>query len=191
MGFFLGFCSILSFGPYFFVSLIWQPPCVYFCVLGRAALTPCVSAPVKLCTVKPQVFTRAVQPTSLLSGSVGGRGVGEETMVLPGYCSLARHLPHFQSLHPSPYATSTPLAAAPVVVPRVGRLAYVLELCGPFKWILLKDQQFILLPQPPLDFKARTYETLFPSTGTLGCMVWPGAGIIHSQGILPIFLSII
>ena len=99
LGFFLGFCSILSFGPYFFVSLIWQPPCVYFCVLGRAALTPCVSAPVKLCTVKPQVFTRAVQPTSLLSGSVGGRGVGEETMVLPGYCSLARHLPHFQSLH--------------------------------------------------------------------------------------------
>ena len=25
---FLGFCSVLSSGPYFFVSSIWQPPCV-------------------------------------------------------------------------------------------------------------------------------------------------------------------
>ena len=25
---FLGFCSILSFGPYFFLSSIWHPPCV-------------------------------------------------------------------------------------------------------------------------------------------------------------------
>ena len=40
---FLGFYSVLSFGPYFFVSSIWQPPCVCFCVLGRAALTSCLS----------------------------------------------------------------------------------------------------------------------------------------------------
>ena len=38
---FLVFCSFLSFGLCFFVSSIWQPPCVCFCVLGRAALTPC------------------------------------------------------------------------------------------------------------------------------------------------------
>ena len=44
LGFFQGFCSVLSFGPYFFVSSIWQPPCICFSVLGRAALTPCLSS---------------------------------------------------------------------------------------------------------------------------------------------------
>ena len=42
--FFLGFCSVLSFGPYFFASSIWQPPCICFYVVGRAALTPCFSS---------------------------------------------------------------------------------------------------------------------------------------------------
>ena len=37
------FCSVLLSGPYFFVSSIWQPPRVSFCVLGRAALTPSLS----------------------------------------------------------------------------------------------------------------------------------------------------
>ena len=41
---FLEFCFVLSFGPYFFVSSIWQPPCVCFCVLDRAALAPCLSS---------------------------------------------------------------------------------------------------------------------------------------------------
>ena len=41
---FLGFCSALSFGPCFFVSSIWQPPCVCFCVLGRAASTWCLGS---------------------------------------------------------------------------------------------------------------------------------------------------
>ena len=41
---FLEFCSALSIGPYFFVSSIWQPPCVCFCVLGRAHLIPCLSS---------------------------------------------------------------------------------------------------------------------------------------------------
>ena len=40
---FLGFCSVLSFGPYFFASSIWLPLCVCFSVLHRAALTPCLS----------------------------------------------------------------------------------------------------------------------------------------------------
>ena len=42
------FHVVLAFGPYFFVSSIWQPLCVCFCVLGRAALARCLSAPVKL-----------------------------------------------------------------------------------------------------------------------------------------------
>ena len=45
---FLEFCSVLSFGPYFFVSLFWKPPYVCFCVLGIAALTPCLTTSVKL-----------------------------------------------------------------------------------------------------------------------------------------------
>ena len=41
---FSGFWSALSFGPYFFVSSFWQSACVCFYVLGRAALTPCLSS---------------------------------------------------------------------------------------------------------------------------------------------------
>ena len=51
--------------------------------------------------------------------------------------------------------------------------------CGPFKWTLLRDPQFLLPPQPPLVLTARSYETLFP--GTRALQVWPGA---HSPGIL-------
>ena len=38
--FFLGFCSVLSFGTYFFVLSFWLPPCVCFYALGRAAMHP-------------------------------------------------------------------------------------------------------------------------------------------------------
>ena len=41
---FLGFCSVLSLGPYFFAFSICQPPCVCFCVLHRSALTLCLSS---------------------------------------------------------------------------------------------------------------------------------------------------
>ena len=39
---FLEFWSVLSFGPCSFISSFWQPPCLCFCVSGRAALTPCL-----------------------------------------------------------------------------------------------------------------------------------------------------
>ena len=39
---FLGFCSVISFGSYFFVFSFWQPPCICFCVLGGAALNLCL-----------------------------------------------------------------------------------------------------------------------------------------------------
>ena len=41
---FLEFWSVLWFGPCFFVSSFWQPPCVCFYVLGRAAMLPCLSS---------------------------------------------------------------------------------------------------------------------------------------------------
>ena len=76
-----GFYSVLSFGPYFFFSSIWQPPCVCFCVLGRTALNPCVSSTAycrkgtcKLCEEELNVIIRVRQPASLLFGSLlGGR----------------------------------------------------------------------------------------------------------------------
>ena len=37
---FLEFCSVLSFGPCYFVSSFWQPLCVCFYVFGRAATSP-------------------------------------------------------------------------------------------------------------------------------------------------------
>ena len=44
LAFFLKSCSVLSFGPCFFVSSFWQPPCFCFYVLGRAALTLCLGS---------------------------------------------------------------------------------------------------------------------------------------------------
>ena len=49
---FLEFWSTLSFGPCFFVSSFWQPPRVYFYVLGSAALTPCLDS-VASCSTCP------------------------------------------------------------------------------------------------------------------------------------------
>ena len=37
---FLEFCSVISLGTRFFISSFWLPPCVYFYVLGIAALSP-------------------------------------------------------------------------------------------------------------------------------------------------------
>ena len=101
------------------------------------------------------------QPASLLCGSLCGGGVGEGTVLLPGFWRLAWHCPHFQSFHLLPIVTSTPLAVALVVVPRVGGFAYVLGVWEPFKWTVLRDWQFILLPHPPLFFIARNYKGLF------------------------------
>ena len=108
-------------------------------------------------------------------------------MMLPGFCRFAQHLPHFQSHHHFLYTTGALLAVALVAVPRMGGFAYVLSLCGPFQQTLLKNQQFVLPPQNPLVFTARSYGALFCGTGTLGYMVWPRARITHSQGIPPSF----
>ena len=43
---FLEICSVLSFEPYFFAFSIWWPPCVCFCVLGKATFIPLVAWPV-------------------------------------------------------------------------------------------------------------------------------------------------
>ena len=96
-------------------------------------------------------------------------------------CPVSSHFTHF------PHVTDTLLAVALVEVPRVGRFAFILGPWGPFKQTLLRDWQFLPPPQPPLVFIARSYEALFPSAGTLGCVVWPEARIARSPGIPPDF----
>ena len=170
---FLEFWSVLSFGVYFFVSSIWQPPCVCFCVLGRAALTPCLSSVTywrksicKLCGTEPYVIAWVGQPTSLLWGSVWEEGSGRGQChslafggcpfypFLPIICPISSHFTHFL------YVTGALPAVALVLCPRVGGFVYVVSSCRPFIWSLLKVQEFLPLPSPLLVFIARSYGDL-------------------------------
>ena len=72
----------------------------------------------------------------------------------PGIHLASSHFTHF------PYATGTLLAAALVMIPRVGGFMYVLGPCRPFKQTLLRKWQLLLLPQPTLVFTARSCEAL-------------------------------
>ena len=90
--------------------------------------------------------------------------------LLPCFC----HFLHFL------YVTGTLLAAALVLNPRVGGFAYILRPC-------IRDWQFLPPPQSPLVFTARSYEALLPGSGTLGCTVWPRAGMACSPDVPPSF----
>ena len=156
---FSGCCSFFSFGLYFFVSSIWQPPCVCFCVLGRTALIPCKST-CKLYGSEPYVIARVRQPSSLLNGSVLGevskRGLCHclASGGFPGTHPISSHFTH------SLYVTGTLPGVALVLNPRVGRFAYILKPCGLFKWSFLTIWQFLPSPQSPLIFTARSYGDL-------------------------------
>ena len=91
-----------------------------------------------------------------------GEGLREGRVLLPGFWRFAWHSPHFQSLHPLPVCSRHPSAFALVLNPRVSGFAYILSLCGTFKVSLLKTQQFLPLPQPPLVFTAGSYGDLSP-----------------------------
>ena len=158
------------FGPYFFLSSILQSPCVCFCVLGRAALTPCLSSVAyfrkgtcKLCRVEPSIIARAGLPASPLFGSVQGKGSERRQChclasgALPNTCSVSSHFTC--SLH----ATSALPTVALVLNPRVGGSTQMLSPCRPFKQSLLNIQQFLLLPQLPLVFTARIWGFIFLS----------------------------
>ena len=69
----------------------------------------------------------------------------------PGFQRFAWHLPCVTGALP---------AVALVLSPRVGGFAYILRVCGLFIWSILKIQQFLPLPQPPLVFIARSYGDL-------------------------------
>ena len=73
---------------------------------------------------------------------------------LPGTCHISSYFTQ------SPYTTGALPAVALVVNPRVGGFAYILSPCGPFKWTLLKIQQFLLPPLSLLMFTVRSYGDL-------------------------------
>ena len=114
-------------------------------------------------------------------------GLREGTIPLPGFWLFAWHLPisgHFTYFL---YVTGTLPAVALVLNPRVNGFTYILRPHGPFKWSLLEIQQFLPSPQPPLVLQPHVMGIYVPGPGTLYCVVWPGAGIAHSQGIPPDF----
>ena len=95
----------------------------------------------------------------------------------PAFWRFTWHLPHVTGALP---------AVALVLNPRRGRFAHVLSSCGPFEWILLQIWQFCLLPHWFLQ--PEVMGIYLPGAGTLGSVIWPEAGIPHSQGILSIFI---
>ena len=73
---------------------------------------------------------------------------------LASTCPISSHFTHFL------FVNGALLAAALVMIHSVGGFAHILELCWPFKWILLRNRQFLLLPQPPLVFTGSSGEAL-------------------------------
>ena len=100
---------------------------------------------------------------------------------LLGTCPVSSHFTHFL------YAAGALPAVALVLNPRGGGSAYVLSPCRPFNWSLLNTGSFFCRPNPHWFLQPEVMGIYLPGTGTLGCVVWPGAGITCSQGISPNF----
>ena len=100
---------------------------------------------------------------------------------LPGTHPISSRSTH------SLFATGTFLAVGLVLNLRVGGFVNVLRLHGPSMQNFLKIWQFL----PPLQLhwflQPEVMGIYLPSAGTLGCAVWPGAVITHSQGVPPHF----
>ena len=169
---FLEFCSVLSFGPYFFVSSFWQPPCVCFCVLGRAALTPCLSAPVKLYGTEPQVIARVRQSMSPLCCSVLGmacRGDSAAAWPLemcPGESCL-QHLPCCQSLR-FPVCHLCPSSCCLVLKPRGWVCISPETFVGPSGGVSRESCLFFCRPNPHWFLQPEVMGTYLPGARTLG-----------------------
>ena len=128
---------------------------------------------------------------SLLCGSVWGKGQGHclaSRVLSRRKLSLITH-PDAGHFHVSSYATSALPTVALVLNPREGESAEVLSPCGPFKRSLLKIQQFLPCRNPHWFVQPEIMGIYLPGAGTLGCAVWPGAGIAVSQGMPPNFYS--
>ena len=123
-------------------------------------------------------------PANLLHGFVAVWGVlGEETVPPPGFWQFTWRSPSFQSLRHLPPCNWHPSSYFPGVEPRSGWVCYVLRPCRPFKW--RKSSSFFHRPSPHWFLQTEVMGLYLPSAGTLGCVVWPSAGIAHSQGVPP------
>ena len=131
-------------------------------------MTSCLRAPVKLYEAEPYIIARAEQPVSRFYCSVCGRAQrGDNAAAWPlEFCPGGSCLPTCTSLSPH-IATGALPAVALVLKPRGSESAEVISkaFAG-----LLRILQFLLLPQPPLVFRYRSY-------GDLSSWHWnPGLG---------------
>ena len=119
-------------------------------------------------------------PGKPLCGCVGRalRGANAATWLLDSTCPVSSHFTPF------PCATGALPAPATVVTPGVDGLMHVLRPCWTFKQ--RKSGSYFCHPNPHRFLQPKVMVIYLPNDGTLGCVVWPGAGLIHSQGILPI-----
>ena len=78
-----------------------------------------------------------------------------------GTVHLAQLSPHVQSLHPFPVNDWWPSSCCPSGGSRSGWICEHSRTMGSFKLTFLRKQQFLLLPQCPLVFTARSYEASF------------------------------
>ncbi|KAF6130937.1 hypothetical protein HJG60_007876 [Phyllostomus discolor] len=151
--------------------------CFCVCVLGRAALIPCLSSMAycrkgtcKLCGIEPQVIARAGQLLHcfVVLWEGGLRAADSAAACLLEVCLVL-------TLY-----DGTPLAIALVLNPSGNGSNYILSLSRPFKQSLLKIQQFLSPLQHPLVFIARSY-------GDLSSWCWnPGLwGQSWELGLLP------
>ena len=83
--------------------------------------------------------------------------------------SVFSHFPHYPEAN----------WALLVLIP--GWVVYALGPRMSLQWTLLRDWQFILPPQPPLVFTARSYKALFFQCWNL----WSGLGLGCWDGLLP------
>ena len=61
------------------------------------------------------------------------------------------------------------------------------SIMGPLRGVSWESHSFFCHPNPHLFLHPEVTGTSLPSSGTLGCVVWSGAGNDHSQGIPPDF----
>ena len=81
----------------------------------------------------------------------------EGTVPLLGFWRFAQHFPHFQSLLLLPIWNWHPSSCCPGAESQSGWVCTRSKTVRPFKWSLLKIQQFLPLSQSPLVFTARSY----------------------------------
>ena len=85
------------------------------------------------------------------------------TVLLPDFWRFAQHSLCFQLLNLLPICDQHSSSCYPGAKSQRDGFPYMLSLCGSFKWSILKIWQFLLLPQPPMVFTARSYRDLSSS----------------------------